>query len=141
NALHLAACTSGVKTPGFPQLFGTAEAVPSRWPLTGGLRMSRASRSTVMGRVAQNCRPSGANLTSLGCETNATSVDGSSTSQIDSHGAGQVPRTVRAVLVLIGFTAVIAQIVLMRELMVVFCGNEMSLGLMLASWLVWTAIG
>jgi len=29
---------------------------------------------------------------------------------------------------LVGFTAVIAQIVLMRELMVVFCGNEMSLG-------------
>lgn len=47
----------------------------------------------------------------------------------------------RAVLLLIGFTAVIAQIVLMRELMVVFCGNEMSLGLMLASWLLWTAIG
>ena len=46
-----------------------------------------------------------------------------------------------AVLVLIGFTAVIAQIVLMRELMVVFYGNEMSLGLMLASWLLWTAIG
>ena len=46
-----------------------------------------------------------------------------------------------AVLILIGFTAVIAQIVLMRELMVVFCGNEMSLGLMLASWLLWTAIG
>jgi spermidine synthase len=45
------------------------------------------------------------------------------------------------VLVLIGFTAVIAQIVLMRELMVVFCGNEMSLGLMLASWLLWTAAG
>ena len=35
----------------------------------------------------------------------------------------------------------IAQIVLMRELMVVFYGNEMSLGLMLASWLLWTAIG
>jgi len=48
---------------------------------------------------------------------------------------------VLAVLMLIGFTAVIAQIVLMRELMVVFCGNEMSLGLMLASWLLWTAIG
>ncbi|HXY01437.1 MAG TPA: fused MFS/spermidine synthase [Candidatus Limnocylindrales bacterium] len=45
------------------------------------------------------------------------------------------------VLALIGFTAVIAQIVLMRELMVVFNGNEMSLGIMLASWLVWTAIG
>ncbi len=46
-----------------------------------------------------------------------------------------------AVLILIGFTAVIAQIVLMRELMVVFCGNEMSLGVVLASWLLWTAIG
>jgi len=48
---------------------------------------------------------------------------------------------VRAVLVLIGFTAVIAQIVLLRELMVVFSGNESSLGLMLATWLFWTAAG
>jgi len=45
------------------------------------------------------------------------------------------------VLILIGFTAAIAQIVLMRELMVVFCGNEISLGLMLGSWLFWTAVG
>jgi len=43
--------------------------------------------------------------------------------------------------VLIGFTAVIAQIVLMRELMVVFHGNEMSLGWVLANWLLWTAVG
>jgi spermidine synthase len=49
--------------------------------------------------------------------------------------------TLRVVLSLIGFTAIIAQIVLMRELMVVFYGNEISLGLMLASWLLWTAIG
>jgi len=48
---------------------------------------------------------------------------------------------VRPVLALIGFTAAIAQIVLMRELMVVFCGNEISLGLMLGSWLFWTAAG
>jgi len=48
---------------------------------------------------------------------------------------------VRAVLILIGFTAAIAQIVLLRELMAVFCGNEMSIGLMLASWLFWTAAG
>jgi spermidine synthase len=48
---------------------------------------------------------------------------------------------VRPVLVLIGFTAAIAQIVLMRELMVVFYGNEISLGLMLGSWLFWTAVG
>ena len=35
----------------------------------------------------------------------------------------------RLVLILIGFTAVIAQIVLLRELMVVFYGNETSIGL------------
>ena len=53
----------------------------------------------------------------------------------------QASGTIRAVLFLIGFTAVIAQIVLMRELIVVFSGNEISLGLMLASWLFWTALG
>jgi spermidine synthase len=52
-----------------------------------------------------------------------------------------VPLRLRAILGLIGFTAIVAQIVLMRELMVVFYGNEISLGVMLASWLVWTALG
>ncbi len=42
---------------------------------------------------------------------------------------------------LIGFSAVIGQVVLMRELMVVFNGNEISLGILLATWLFWTAIG
>ncbi len=46
-----------------------------------------------------------------------------------------------AAFLLIGFTAVIAQVVLMRELIVVFHGNELSLGLVLASWFVWTAVG
>jgi spermidine synthase len=45
------------------------------------------------------------------------------------------------ILALIGFTSVIAQVVLMRELMVAFYGNEISLGLMLACWLLWTAVG
>jgi spermidine synthase len=53
----------------------------------------------------------------------------------------RAPWELVAALFLIGFTAIVAQIVLMRELMVVFNGNEMSLGLMLASWLLWTAIG
>jgi len=48
---------------------------------------------------------------------------------------------VRTAVILIGFTAAIAQIVLLRELMVVFYGNESSLGLMLGSWLFWTAAG
>jgi spermidine synthase len=47
----------------------------------------------------------------------------------------------RPVLALIGFTAVVAQVVLMRELLVLFGGAEISLGLMLASWLAWTAAG
>jgi spermidine synthase len=46
-----------------------------------------------------------------------------------------------AALTLIGFSAVIGQIVLMRELIAVFNGNEMSLGIMLATWLFWTAAG
>ncbi len=48
---------------------------------------------------------------------------------------------VRTALALIGFSAVIGQIVLMRELIVVFNGNEISLGIMLATWLFWTAAG
>src|ERR1039458_6986146 len=39
------------------------------------------------------------------------------------------------------FSAVIGQIVLMRELIVVFNGNEISLGIMFATWLFWTAAG
>jgi spermidine synthase len=38
-------------------------------------------------------------------------------------------------LALTGFSAVVGQIVLMRELIVVFNGNEISLGIMLATWL------
>jgi len=48
---------------------------------------------------------------------------------------------VRTALALIGFSAVIGQIVLTRELIVVFNGNEMSLGIVLAVWLFWTAAG
>jgi len=47
----------------------------------------------------------------------------------------------RVILSLIGLTAVIAQVVLMRELLVVFYGNELALGVMLANWLLWTALG
>ena len=47
----------------------------------------------------------------------------------------------RPVLLLIGFSATVAQVLLMRELLVVFYGNEISLGLLLASWLLWTGIG
>ncbi len=43
--------------------------------------------------------------------------------------------------VLTGLGALLAQIILLRELMVVFSGNELSTGVMLSAWLLWTALG
>lgn len=42
---------------------------------------------------------------------------------------------------LLGFTSVIGQIVLMRELISVFYGNETAYAIILASWLFWVAAG
>ena len=60
---------------------------------------------------------------------------------VNLHSAQKPAPAIRTALTLIGFSAVIGQIVLMRELIVVFNGNEMSLGIMLATWLFWTAAG
>jgi len=68
-------------------------------------------------------------------------MSGQTEYQIASSGLTSTRWTLRAILSLIGFTAVIAQIVMMRELIVVFYGNEISLGVMLANWLFWTALG
>ena len=45
------------------------------------------------------------------------------------------------VLAWIGFFSMIAQVLLMRELLVSFEGNELSLGIVLGGWLIWTGIG
>ena len=63
------------------------------------------------------------------------------TFQPSQRAAIKVSARLQCILSLIGFTSVITQIVLMRELIVVFYGNEISLGIMLAGWLLWTAIG
>ena len=57
------------------------------------------------------------------------------------EGAARPSTLVRAALAVCGFTAVIGQIVLMRELIQVFNGNEIALGILLATWLLWTAAG
>ena len=44
-------------------------------------------------------------------------------------------------LLLLGFTMMSSQIVLMRELLIVFYGNEISIGIILANWLFWGALG
>jgi spermidine synthase len=68
-------------------------------------------------------------------------VSDQTTFQPGQRAAIKVSARLQCILSLIGFTSVIAQIVLMRELIVVFYGNEISLGIMLAGWLLWTAIG
>lgn len=43
--------------------------------------------------------------------------------------------------VLLGFSCMVSQIVLFREMMVSFYGNELSLGIMLSVWLFWVGLG
>ncbi len=44
-------------------------------------------------------------------------------------------------IVIMGFSGLVAEILLLRELMVVFSGNELCIGLILANWLVLEAAG
>lgn len=44
-------------------------------------------------------------------------------------------------LLVLGFTTTVTQVLLMRELVAVFYGNELVLGLILAAWLAWGALG
>jgi len=46
-----------------------------------------------------------------------------------------------AAIVVLGFSSLVGQAVLMRELMILFTGNELTIGIMLAIWLLWTAVG
>ncbi len=47
----------------------------------------------------------------------------------------------RGALLALGFTTTVAQVLLVRELVAVFYGNELVLGLILAAWLAWGALG
>ena len=42
---------------------------------------------------------------------------------------------------ILGLTSMVGQIIILRELVVVFYGNELSLVVILASWLFWTSFG
>ncbi|MBN2091473.1 fused MFS/spermidine synthase [candidate division KSB1 bacterium] len=44
-------------------------------------------------------------------------------------------------VILYGIISLVSQIVLMREFVVIFYGNELTMGIMLAGWLFWTATG
>jgi spermidine synthase len=59
----------------------------------------------------------------------------------NARGGGWIERRWLAVAGGLGVTSAVAQVVLLRELLVGFRGNELSLGISLAAWLLWVAIG
>ena len=54
---------------------------------------------------------------------------------------GKARKSLIFALAMIGFTATSGQIIVVREFIVVFYGNELCLGLILANWLLWGAVG
>lgn len=49
--------------------------------------------------------------------------------------------TLKAALVVMGFSAACSQLLVLRELLVVFHGNELTIGIILANWLILEAMG
>lgn len=47
----------------------------------------------------------------------------------------------RSAVFLAGFGGIVAQVMVLREMVVTFYGNELSLGVMLGTWLLWTGFG
>ena len=50
-------------------------------------------------------------------------------------------RRVCVAAVVMGFSGLVAEILLLRELLIVFSGNELSIGIILANWLILEALG
>ena len=48
-------------------------------------------------------------------------------------------KKIKHAVLIMGVSSVIAQVILLRELLVVFYGNELSIGIILAGWLLWEA--
>ena len=51
------------------------------------------------------------------------------------------PLLLKVSLFIKGLSGIVAQIILMRELLISFLGNELTLGIILANWLILVAIG
>ena len=56
-------------------------------------------------------------------------------------GGWKAKKSLLFALAMVGFTATSGQIIIVREFIVVFYGNELCLGLILANWLLWGAVG
>ena len=44
-------------------------------------------------------------------------------------------------VIIVGFSGIVAQTILLREMLIIFSGNEFSIGIIIGSWVVWEAIG
>ena len=60
---------------------------------------------------------------------------------MEAKGKLSVRLALSAAFLLMGFTFSVSQVLLMRELMVSFAGNELSIGLVLGSWFLLEALG
>ncbi|MBL7222460.1 MAG: methyltransferase domain-containing protein [Candidatus Brocadiae bacterium] len=49
--------------------------------------------------------------------------------------------SLQASIVVVGFCGLVAQVLIVREMVVTFHGSELSIGVMLATWLLWTGLG
>jgi spermidine synthase len=45
------------------------------------------------------------------------------------------------VLLITGFSGIVAQTILLRELLIIFSGNEFSIGIIIGAWVIWEAAG
>lgn len=48
---------------------------------------------------------------------------------------------IRFSVIITGFSGIVAQLLLLRELLIVFSGNELSIGIIIANWLLFEALG
>jgi spermidine synthase len=58
-----------------------------------------------------------------------------------THDERRTTVTLSISIALVGFTAMAAQIIYLREFLIVFSGNELSIGILLANWLIGGAAG
>jgi spermidine synthase len=54
---------------------------------------------------------------------------------------GLMKRRVRIAIIAMGFSGLVAEILLLRELLIVYSGNELCIGIILANWLILEAFG
>lgn len=51
------------------------------------------------------------------------------------------PRYLTIAFIIMGFSAMMTQVITLRELIILFTGNELTLGIIFGAWLLWTAFG